>query len=573
MIKRSRYPSSQLGRTRSKYDFRSALLVLLSFVVFFVLCAAVSAQTAVPATVLLKPGFVGGRYEVPLTNLLPVGTAPINWTLLANGTAADGTVLQTPAGVTIDNVNKKLVVAPIAAALKVNAAGQPKNDPYFFELQGADGSGNLLTIRFSLIVRPFGVDESRLRSLSGSVASFNPAHDTPAPGAPPPPFVLSTSTADEETIVLDQKLDKAQPPVAGPDFSQQNRDKLVALIDGTVGSKKGVVETTETGGVVTVANATNFQAGDYLLVHVIVWKPVKAEEKADAQRQLWGLFKAKDKNNTEVEWEAQGDPADKNVFNSRIFGGKRVAVLLINFNTPSSWDVKYTVALNQRIPTPIQNLLTLAANIAPAGGGAEAAAAPPPKDIWGARMMLVRYPASDMLVKVNTITANETEVEQAKDYSKKYLNEGRYHWDVSVGLPIKSIKELQYKTDANNRVTTEAKERQSAYGFLNIFPKAVDLSGESFLTVPHFVFGVPLASKPLHHPFAGLGYGVYKTPIKFNIFAGVVFNRERVPRTLNVGNSATSSQLDSDLRTHWVRKFMFGVNFPISQIKNAIKNK
>src|SRR5881275_2549166 len=128
MIKPSLHPSSQLGRTRSKYDFRSALFVLLSFVVFSALCAAVSAQTAVSATVVLKPGFVGGRYEVPLTNLLPAGTAPINWTHVANGTAPDGTVLQTPAGVTVDNINKKLVVAPTAAALKVNAAGQPTND-------------------------------------------------------------------------------------------------------------------------------------------------------------------------------------------------------------------------------------------------------------------------------------------------------------------------------------------------------------------------------------------------------------------------------------------------------------
>jgi hypothetical protein len=503
----------------------------------------------------------------------------MTWGPVADGTLPDGTILKKPAGVTIDGVNRKLMVAPVAADLKL-VAGKPNYDPYFFELQGVDGSGNQLTIRFSLVVKPFGVDESRLSSLKGSVASFSPAHVKGAPAPPDPDFVLATSTADEETIVLDRRLpDDAKPPVGGPDFSSPNRAKVLALIASTVGSKKAVVETTEISDVttnvkdVTTVNATNFQAGDYLLVHIIVWKPATGE-KADAQRQLWGLFKAKDKDDTEVEWEAQADPSDKNVFSSRVFGGKRVAVLLINFTTPSAWDVKYTVALNQRIPTPVQNLLTLAANVGVGGGGPDAAAAAPaPKNIWGARMMLVRYPASDMLVKVNSITNNDSEIEQAKDYSKKYLNEGRYHWDVSVGLPIKSIKELQYKTDANNRVTTEAKVRQSAYGFLNIFPKAVDLSGERFLTVPHFVFGVPLASKPLHHPFAGLGYGVYKTPIKFNIFAGVVFNREQVPRTLNVGNSATSIQLDSDLRTRWVRKFMFGVNFPISQIKDALKNK
>ena len=72
-------------------------------------------------------------------------------------------------------------------------------------------------------------------------------------------------------------------------------------------------------------------------------------------------------------------------------------------------------------------------------------------------------------------------------------------------------------------------------------------------------------------PFAGIGTGVYKSPIKFNIFAGIVFLRERVPRTLSEGDVATPSQLESDLHARWVRKFMFGINVPIRQIKDAIK--
>lgn len=83
--------------------------------------------------------------------------------------------------------------------------------------------------------------------------------------------------------------------------------------------------------------------------------------------------------------------------------------------------------------------------------------------------------------------------------------------------------------------------------------------------------GVPLATKPLHRPFAGIGTGIFKSPIKFNIFAGVVFLRERVPRTLSEGDAATPSQLESDLHPRWVRKFMFGINIPIRQIKDAIK--
>ncbi len=567
---------------KSRRGFHLALELISFLMVLSLMSTFVGAQIPVPTTVALKPAYVGGKYEVQLANLLPVGTSPVTWRFVNNGTAPDATVLQKPAGIGLQDINvsgiivgQKLVVAPDAAAVKRDTAGKPTLEPYIFELQGTDG-GNQVTIRFSLVVKPFGVDESRLRLLSGSVASFDPAHEKPAPGVASPPspaFVLTTSTADEETIVLDQEFrsPKPKPPVAGPDLSPENQSRVLELVERTVGTHKRVNETTVVEAQQTITTATNFQAGDYLLVHIIVWKTASADAKAEARREIWSLFKAKDSGDTQDQWEPQADPTDKNVFNSRIFGGKRVAVLLIHLNTPAAWDVKYKVELNQRIPTPIQNLITLAGKLGASGGSGEAAIAPSPKDIWGARMMLVRYAASDMLVKVNTITSNDSQVEQSKDYSKKYLNEGRYHWDVSVGVPLKSIREVEFKTDANNRVTTAAKERESVYGFLNIFPKKVDLLSESFLTLPHFVFGVPLASKPLHHPFAGLGYGIYKTPIKFNLFAGVVFNRERVPQTLAVGSPATSDQLDSDLRTRWVRKFMFGINFPISQIKDALK--
>ena len=186
-------------------------------------------------------------------------------------------------------------------------------------------------------------------------------------------------------------------------------------------------------------------------------------------------------------------------------------------------------------------------------------------------MLLVKYTASDLLVRVNTVTGNAGRpIEQSKEYAKKFDNEGRYHWDISVGLPVKSVKELSFKTEGN-QVVAEAKERQSVYGFLNLYPWAVDLKSEGHYTRPHLVLGVPLASKPLQRPFLGVGTGVFKTPIKFNIFAGVVFQRERVPRTLAEGDIATTGQLEADLRTRWVRKFMFGINLPVGQIKDAIK--
>jgi Putative Ig domain len=455
-----------------------------------------------------------------LVQVATAGTAPFNWALLQGAyppgitPAADGTLTGIP------------------------TAHQP--DPYVFKVSVTDSSAapRMATQWLSIKVAP--------------------------PQAPPliaPPgtrvpvrFTLTTSTADEETIALTQTLPALSPtPNSDPDTSAVNMSSLQAMIAGSIGT-----------------STRNFREDDYCVMHVIMWKPVNAEGKSEPRREIWALFKARAHDANNVRWEPQIDPKDENLFATRIFGQKRVAVLLVHLQTPAAWDVKYKVAINQKVPTPFQHVLDLVSSaILAVDGGA----APQPKNIWGARMMLIKYESSELVVKVNAVTTGPDgpPVEQSKEHTNTFVNEGKYHWDVSVGLPVRSVRELRFKSDGN-RVFAESKEKQSVYGFLNLYPKAVDLKSDDFFTVPHIVLGVPLASKPLHRPFVGVGAGVFKMPIKFNVFGGVVFNRERVPATLGEGSTATTSQLEADLRTRWVRKFMFGINLPVSQIKDAIKS-
>lgn len=42
-------------------------------------------------------------------------------------------------------------------------------------------------------------------------------------------------------------------------------------------------------------------------------------------------------------------------------------------------------------------------------------------------------------------------------------------------------------------------------------------------------------------------------------------------RTTGEGSAATAGQLEADLRTRRVRKFVFGINLPVSRLKDAIK--
>jgi len=565
-------------------------------------CVGALAQEVVPETIELKPGFVGVRYELPLQRLLPEHAPIITWNGLCSGKGVGNVDRECPQGVRLEDVRdsqtndvigQKLVVEPVPADLWKDPADISKGirtTHYIFDLEGRKKE---VTIRFKLKIRPLGVDDSRLKpskvatnpsdsdddDIGKLVVKFTAARPaaTPPPAAPAPtPFVLVKSTADEETLAVSESFDSFDPRTVikedannRANFYVRNAD-VAPLVTGMLGAN-------ETG---------LLQEGDYLVLHVIKWKPIK-DEKSDPERELWALFEKVKKRTIEgydYEWlphfasSEKGKLIEKRLYATRIYGSRRVLILPIHLDTPNTWDIKYKLTINQQIPTAIQDVVaraTLIGGVSLETSKEEVAAK---KDVWGARLMLFRYAASDMIVQVNAATPSmDIPVkEQNKDYSKKYENEGRSWWDVSIGLPANSIKELEYTVDQNGQnstVSVKKKDRQNAYGFLNLFPIPVDLKANSFLTTPHFVLGVPISGKPLNRPIVAFGSGLYRENFKINFFVGFAFNKVRQPNTLQVGDPATPGQLESDLRFRRQAKFVFGINFPVRQFIEATKGK
>ena len=337
-----------------------------------------------------------------------------------------------------------------------------------------------------------------------------------------------------------------------------------------------------------------WQHDDYVIVHLVKWPEADPQVRAgnpikyEVEKEKWFLYRNTAANGPVPNWEPQTVQEG-----TRIYGQRRVAVLLVHLTARDTWDIKYTVDVKGKIPAPIQNVIDLAAIILGGNKTARFTDEPPPSppSYWGGRMLLLKDIPADIAVQSNIaflpssqLSANfkpasnevsqEQQTQQPKQYSKTYDNEGRYHWDVSVGLPVKSFKEVQFSAE-DGQVTAKEITRQNAYGFLNLFlnPNGVDTKGEEFIKTPHLILGVPISGKPLDRPMVGLGMGFYKTAFKFNIFAGAVFNRVREPRTLGVGQTATTAQLESDLRTRRVTKFIFGFNIPVKQFKEALTKK
>ncbi len=467
------------------------------------------------------------------------------------------------------------VTSPLPPGIKIAPntgllSGTPQtaqDTPYVFVVEVRDSSASVALFKqtFSILVT------SPIRGFTVSGLSVDralkPQTNTQADCSEGEPADVG-SNSDELSITVNHLF---TPGTAGIDYKSQkgpitNPD---ALIKHTIGQC-----------------VKEWGKDDYVVVHLVKWPetdpPAQGGNavKYEVEKEKWYLYRHTTQNDDPWELQTVQEGA-------RIYGHRQVAVLLVHVEARESWDIKYTVNLRKKPPAPIQNVMDLAGIIL---GGAKAlnvTGTPSLPSYWGGRLLLLSDIPSDLTVQSNiTFLPSrqalagrkaddpQPQTQQPKNYSKVYDNEGRYHWDVSAGIPVKSFKEVTYDVE-NQQVTAKEITRQNAYGFLNIFlnPRGVDTKGDQFYKTPHLILGVPISGKPLDRPVVGLGIGFYKPQVKFNLFAGIVFNRVREPQTLGNGMTATAAQLQSDLRTRRVRKFVFGINLPIKQFKDALSKK
>lgn len=487
------------------------------------------------------------------------GTAPLTWGIVAGGL---------PDGLTLDGSSGALSGTPTVS----------RATPYTFTVEVTDSASaqrEKFRKQFVLLVR-----ERRTRPLSiatptngGTAASSSESSADRLEG--PRQQQATTRAADEpepeptpecQAVDVESNSDALSIAVRNAYRNNPPDDARARFIDIT--DKQNPIRRPDQLIENTLGKCHEFEKDDYVIIHLVKWPqrdPTSGQKKYEPETEKWFLYSYVDN-----KWTAQ-----KIQGGERIYGHKRVGVLLVHLTARDSWDIKYTVDVKRKTPGPIQNILDLAAIVAPGAGLASSRPTPPPS-FWGGRLLLLQDVPADIVVKSDIVfvTGDNQAEQQSKVYSKTYDNEGRYHWDVSVGLPVKSFKEVQYDAEGG-QVRAKEVNRQNAYGFLNVFfnPRGVDTKGDEFYKTPHLVLGVPISGKPLDRPMVGLGMGSYKTGFKFNLFGGIVFNRVREPQTLAAGQAATGAQLESDLRTRRVRKFIFGFNIPVKQFKDALTSK
>jgi len=148
-------------------------------------------------------------------------------------------------------------------------------------------------------------------------------------------------------------------------------------------------------------------------------------------------------------------------------------------------------------------------------------------------------------------------------------------WDLSLSLSIPGVREPKVSLNKDNLVTPSVTRHVDMYGFVSLYPFAAKRPKNSF--APHFDVGLPFSGQPLHRWFAGASEKIpliEKTVgIPVNVFAGTVFLRESLS-TLAAGTKAPdAATFTNSLQAHWVRKGMFGLEFPVSALVGKLGKK
>ncbi len=292
------------------------------------------------------------------------------------------------------------------------------------------------------------------------------------------------------------------------------------------------------------------EQSQYTIVHLARW----GEKGIEAQK--W-LLLARDTGSLSIrEW------SPRNAAAARIFGSRDVALLSVQKNSIPGIEYRIDIARKEAAPiTSLKALLELAPILKgldgqPAGGSG----------VWkfSSTRINVEHVPSDIEVRLMSPIVNQSGV--ATELAKQtFDNESKYHWDVSVGVPVTRVSQLEYVA-ADGVVRTREIDKQSLTAFLNLHLIPVDTKAMRWRLFPSLLLGTALSSRPLDRLVTALAIGTSAA----QLYAGVAFERVDQPQTLATGAPATEAVLQSDLRSRYKRNFIVGLNVPVRQIVDRL---
>jgi hypothetical protein len=247
-------------------------------------------------------------------------------------------------------------------------------------------------------------------------------------------------------------------------------------------------------------------------------------------------------------------------------GMAQVWLIYLHLNRQSKYKVSYPFEITEVVPAPLQDLFSLLQLAVTARAQAETPINP---RVWGGACVPVELLPSTLAIKPTaTVVTPADAAATALGDPVTFDDEGPYHWDVSVGVPIHKISELDFSSSGST-VTAKKVDKQNLFALFDYYFVPVDFKRQTFSGIPFLVAGVAITSKPFDRPLLGIGWGTKLA----SIYVGVVFDKQQSPQTLGTGSQATPGQLSADLKSHRKGQFAFGLHLSAKAVSDLLKKK
>lgn len=246
---------------------------------------------------------------------------------------------------------------------------------------------------------------------------------------------------------------------------------------------------------------------------------------------------------------------------ARVYGATTTYVIVIHLHSDNSaYQMAYQDTMNHRTPTSLQDLedaLTLFKALVKPPGAAAPVAPPAPvyKDFWTWGRLLVNTPANIAITagiaKPGSSPSTTKDITALEKTPAQFDDNGFYHWDISVGVPITSYTQLQNVKPESGTIPVPANvDRRNLILVGDFYVKPADLEGTRISYIPYVVGGISFASKPLHNVMAGAGIG----PTTAGLYVGTMIVTD------NLSNGRKNTHV----------KLAFGLNFPVRAIMSKL---
>jgi hypothetical protein len=333
--------------------------------------------------------------------------------------------------------------------------------------------------------------------------------------------------------------------------------------------------------VVNTLGSTALDNNGTVIIHVLRWKDAETVDKhnwyvyhdgVNSQEEFTGLrifgkhkisllfvhLNVKGAAESEVNrYRQKTPPAEGTVTTRQRFNSwDECKLFLPNNETPTFFLDKYCVPLNYlnvtykvvatpKLPAAIADLAKL---IQPQNGQRGDDIEVETIALWGGEEMNNLPVPSDIKV---------TPIQEDKQLdSRTFDNEGRYFWDISAALPIRSLKETTYDQTAQS-FAPKTVDRQSLYAVFNIYPVKMDTkSTGNWRLTPALLIGAGIQKRPFDRVlFAGaLGIG------RIQFFVGTAMTKKQIPKPDGtLGEPAYRTNLT------------YGLNVPLRQVLDKLK--